>query len=586
MSMTPEAVEQHKDDFAVACCRVEAGTILGPANFEDPALFDDLVESGLLNLDGALKIKQVLGSKLTKTIDALNAVTREVVDKVTEADPAPAVPTASGPLPVAAASPAFAGDRMVRLHIAEGKNIQFEFPLGLPVASTAPAALATAPSAAAATAPAKQEEVRRELKNLTYKIKEIKLGKETSIKNGVLTLRKNIVAEAKDQSPLVTDIAVDIITPDKRNIFTNTMMDVCPIATKLEGKLGTGITYELDGVVMLLTGTDVAGFQIADANASDGILEERVKWGRPGCPDHNDIILRIHATIKEGVRMERPGPLAAHKAADYIVQEIREVLKSVPQEEASAVRHYRDVRRHGKPRVVVIKEIMGQGAMHDNLILPVEPAGFYGGRPNVDLGNLPIMLTPNEVRDGGIHALTCITPATKETTRHYWREPVVTAVAEDPEFDLVGVIFIGSPQANTEKFYVSERLGRLVESLDVQGAIVTTEGFGNNHVDFGSHIEQIGQLGVPVVGMSYCGVQGALVTGNKYMDAMIDNSVSKDGVESDILEENTITPEGAAKAVAMLKDKMMGIPINKAKNVWDIEVQNENYEKVKKSHKL
>ena len=120
-------------------------------------------------------------------------------------------------------------------------------------------------------------------------------------------------------------------------------------------------------------------------------------------------------------------------------------------------------------------------------------------------------------------------------------------------------------------------------ALDVQGAVVPTEGFGNNHIDFGSHIEQIGQLGVAVVGMSYCGVQGALVTGNRYMDALVDNAVSKDGVESDILEENTVTPEAAARAVAMLKDKMMGVPIQKAKNEWDIEVQNSNYRKVAKA---
>ena len=54
----------------------EAGTELTPANFEDPAIFPDLVDSGLLNLDGALKLGQVLnGSKLTKTVDSLTPIT-------------------------------------------------------------------------------------------------------------------------------------------------------------------------------------------------------------------------------------------------------------------------------------------------------------------------------------------------------------------------------------------------------------------------------------------------------------------------------------------------------------------------------
>ena len=85
------------------------------------------------------------------------------------------------------------------------------------------------------------------------------------------------------------------------------------------------------------------------------------------------------------------------------------------------------------------------------------------------------------------------------------------------------------------KFYVSKRLGALIDVIRPDGCIVTTEGFGNNHIDFASHIEQIGSLGVPVVGVSYCGVQGALVVGNKYMDAMVDLCVSEDGNVEDIL---------------------------------------------------
>ena len=112
------------------------------------------------------------------------------------------------------------------------------------------------------------------------------------------------------------------------------------------------------------------------------------------------------------------------------------MLKKKDVTEADEVVTLRDYRRPGKPRVVYVKEIMGQGAMHDNIILPEEPCGYAGGRANVDLGNIPIFLTANEVRDGGIHNLCCITPDTKETTRCYYREPVVRRLAEDSEIDL------------------------------------------------------------------------------------------------------------------------------------------------------
>ena len=77
--------------------------------------------------------------------------------------------------------------------------------------------------------------------------------------------------------------------------------------------------------------------------------------------------------------MERPGPLAAHTATDVITQEIREALKAV-EDETLVVNEetFNQYRRPGKKKVVIVKEIMGQGAMHDNLILPVEPVGVLG----------------------------------------------------------------------------------------------------------------------------------------------------------------------------------------------------------------
>lgn len=369
---------------------------------------------------------------------------------------------------------------------------------------------------------------------------------------------------------------MDVITPDHQDVYVNTMMDVQPIAVKKEGELGEGSTFEMTGVYMLLTGTDEDGLQTAEANVSNGIYEDNVWWGRPGAPDKDAFIVHVDVTIKKGTGMERPGPLASHQAMDIVTQEIRKVLKEKEIEDADKERLYEEIDRPNKPRVLLVKEIMGQGAMHDNLILPDEPCGFLGGRPNVDLGNVPVFLRTNEVRDGGIHALTCITPDTKEASLLYWREPIVKRLAEDEEVNFLGVLFVGSPQANEEKFYVSKRVGATIEAMNIDGCIVTTEGFGNNHIDFASHIEQIGSLGIPVVGVSYCGVQGALVVGNKYMDSMVDLCVSEDGNVEDILAKNSMTPEAALRAVTMMKNKIAGVKINAAPKKYNGSLIEEN----------
>lgn len=89
MSITAETAKQHANDPAVLCCRAEEGITIGPENLEDPAIFDELVESGLLNLDGCLKIHQILGAKLTKTCDSLTPLTVDVIDGVVEGEEAP-----------------------------------------------------------------------------------------------------------------------------------------------------------------------------------------------------------------------------------------------------------------------------------------------------------------------------------------------------------------------------------------------------------------------------------------------------------------------------------------------------------------
>lgn len=146
MSITIETAKAHANDPAVTCCRFEEGTVVEPANLEDPAIFPDLVESGLLVLpENTLTIGQILGAKLTKTCDALTALTPdnaegfsageeeaeeeveeevEVVEsEIVESNPvAPAATTVS------------VSSGYLKLHIGEGKDIDLQIPLGVAAA--------------------------------------------------------------------------------------------------------------------------------------------------------------------------------------------------------------------------------------------------------------------------------------------------------------------------------------------------------------------------------------------------------------------------------------------------------------------
>ncbi len=682
MSLNAEHIEEIKTELAIVCCRTEAGTVISAANLEDPAIFDELKDSGLLKIPAdCLTIEEVLGSKLIKTIDSLTPMTPDMFESVNKVKSKAQADTSiinidenvkavlklnkkAGDLiqasdlenpmhfdklidsnliilnddvltikdvvgkkltkDVVALTPILGemidgfvvkklasnnnslGNSMVkkassnntgimRIKIDEGKGIDIQIPLSMIAQTGFENEEAVCVDDANTVLENKvynlnnvivTEQAPKAVRSLIkkhHKITEVKFGKETKIEGSCLYIRENICEDAVKGSELVKDIKLEIITPNEYNKYSETIMDVQPIATKeSEAKLGSGATRMLDGVIVMVTGTDEDGVQIGEFGSSEGILEENIMWGRPGAPDKGDIFIKTQVTIARGTNMERPGPYAAHKVSDIITQEIRNVMKAADDGLFETTEEIVQYRRPGKKKVVIVKEIMGQGAMHDNLILPVEPVGVLGGKPNVDLGNVPVMLSPLEVLDGGIHALTCIGPASKECSRHYFREPLVIEAMNDEDVDLCGVIFIGSPQINSEKFYVSERLGMTIEALDVDGAIVTTEGFGNNHIDFASHIEQIGQRGVEVVGMSFCGVQGALVVGNKYMKHMVDNNKSEEGIENEVLSCNTLCKEDALRALAMLKAAIDKEEIKAPEKKWNPNVKQSNLELVEK----
>ena len=138
MSISAEYAKEHAGDPAVLSCRAEEGTVISSHNLEDPSIFPDLVDSGLLNIDGALTIGQVIGATLTKTEDSLTALTpdnlKDYSEGASDEEDAPedeTSETAEVPAPAALSgttvSAAVTGG-MMKIHIGEGKDINLEIP--------------------------------------------------------------------------------------------------------------------------------------------------------------------------------------------------------------------------------------------------------------------------------------------------------------------------------------------------------------------------------------------------------------------------------------------------------------------------
>ncbi len=136
MSITAETAKAHANDPAVLCCRAEGGITIEAANLEDPAIFDELVDSGLLNLEGCLTIGQVLGAKLTKTSDSLCPLTVDNVEGFKDVSESASQDAEEGQAEAPAAvemnvqgAVATVKSGKVVISIKEGKDIYLELPI-------------------------------------------------------------------------------------------------------------------------------------------------------------------------------------------------------------------------------------------------------------------------------------------------------------------------------------------------------------------------------------------------------------------------------------------------------------------------
>lgn len=240
----------------------------------------------------------------------------------------------------------------------------------------------------------------------SFHINKVEFDSQNSIRDGHLTVDKSLLDQFVKSEELIEKIEIDIIKPGQYNKFVNSIMDIIPISTKVLGQIGEGVTHTVTGVYVMLTGIDSEGKQMAEFGSSEGILEEQIVFGKAGTPSREDYIIHIDVTLKGGLPFERKLPMAAHKICDNFIQNFRNILKEADGRESNESYEYYDKIKPNKKKVVIVKQIAGQGAMSDNNILSEEPSGLVGGKSIIDMENIPIILSPNEYRDGALRAMT------------------------------------------------------------------------------------------------------------------------------------------------------------------------------------
>lgn len=234
-----------------------------------------------------------------------------------------------------------------------------------------------------------------------FHIQDLEIGNKFKVEGNKLLIKKEIEYDKN----VFEKVEVKIIKPLEHNIYVNTIMDVIPISTKALGRVGEGITHTLTGVRVLLTGANTKGEQMHEFGSSEGILKEQLKLNKAGTPNDRDFLVHIDVIIKPEISFDRQLAFSIFELADVYIQNIREKMKMLNGRDADEVHDYYNKKNPGKPKVALVKEVAGQGMMYDNLLFPTEPSGMEKGISIIDMQNMPVLLTPNEYRDGAIRAM-------------------------------------------------------------------------------------------------------------------------------------------------------------------------------------
>ena len=249
-----------------------------------------------------------------------------------------------------------------------------------------------------------------ELRRLVIKafhMTDVEFGDENKITTGgSMTINKDgLDALLGKRSEIIEKIDLQIIKPGDHDRYTNTIMDIIPISVKVLGKCGEGITHTITGVYVMPTGVDTEGKQAHEFGSSEGNLKDMLYLGRAGTPAEDDFIISFDITFKKGMGQERFAIIEAYRMIEEWMGTFREQLKKFEGTKCTERHEYYDRIREGQKKILVIKEMIAHGAMLDTWIFPNEPSGVEGGKSLIEYGCTPIMLTPNEFRDGAIKAM-------------------------------------------------------------------------------------------------------------------------------------------------------------------------------------
>lgn len=358
-------------------------------------------------------------------------------------------------------------------------------------------------------------------------IKDIQFSNECKVADGILYVDaeavKSFVYQDDDVKACLKSISFDIAKPGQ-SVRITPVKDVIEPRVKVEGPggifpgviakvdtVGSGKTHVLRGMAVVTAGK-IVGFQ-------EGIID-MTGPGADYTPFSKLNNLVMVAEPVEGI-LQHPYEHAVRIAGLRAATFIGELGRNVEPDEVKTFETYgikEGIEKlPGLPRVAYVHMLQSQGLLHDTYVYGVDAKR-----------SLSTIIWPTETMDGAILSGNCVSACDKNTTYHHENNPIVAELfaQHGKTLNYVCNIITNENVYLADKQRSSDWSAKLCKLLDLDGAIVSEEGFGNPDTDLIMNAKKIGSLGIKttIVTDEYAGQDGksqSLADADPLADALV-----------------------------------------------------------------
>ena len=327
-------------------------------------------------------------------------------------------------------------------------------------------------------------------------IKDIQFADTSKIEDGILYVDKGAVKAVALEDEHIKTVTFDIAKPGE-SVRITPVKDVIEPRVKVEGKggvfpgiiskvdtVGSGKTYALKGMAVVTAGR-IVGFQ-------EGIID-MTGPGADYTPFSKTLNLVMVCEPVEGIKQheyEKAVRFAGFRVAAYIGELARELTPDETKVYETCgikegITQYPDL-----PRVAYVQMLQSQGLLHDTYVYGVDAKK-----------TLPTILSPTEIKEGAIVSGNCVSACDKNPTYVHENNPVVHDLFEEhgKTLNFVCQIITNENVYLADKERSSDWTAKLCKMLDLDGVIVSQEGFGNPDTDLIMNCKKIEAEGIKTV---------------------------------------------------------------------------------------